>query len=116
MGVNYISGNSISCMLLPYTLFDNFCCYYANDVSESVHVVDHTVLGSLPHLLFVAGKTSVSRGRQKIEPAQSLLSIFKGRAAKLNRAILMTLFRHSPLVVYDITKEIKKGFRATKLH
>ena len=44
------------------------------------------------------------------------LSVFKGREAKLNRAILQTLFRQSPQIIYDITKAIQKqrGFRRTK--
>jgi hypothetical protein len=44
------------------------------------------------------------------------LSVFKGREAKLNRAIFQILFRQSPQIIYDITKAIQKqrGFRRTK--
>lgn len=44
------------------------------------------------------------------------LSLFKGREAKLNRIIFLVLFKDSPLVVYDITKTIRKtrGFRSVR--
>ena len=44
------------------------------------------------------------------------LSVFKGREARLNRAILIALARESELTIYDVTKAIKnqKGLRHTK--
>jgi hypothetical protein len=53
---------------------------------------------------------------KKTDVNASKLSIFKGREAKLNRAIFLTLFQSGPLIVYDITKEVKKrkGFRRTR--
>ena len=52
--------------------------------------------------------------RKKIEGTE--LNVFKGREAKLNRAIFKTLLQRSPLITYDITKEVRKqkGFRHTK--
>lgn len=46
----------------------------------------------------------------------SEISLFKGREAKLNRVILLILFQDSPLVVYDITKLVRKarGFRSAR--
>jgi hypothetical protein len=46
--------------------------------------------------------------RNRLEASGVKLSVFKGREAKLNRAILLALFQSGPLVAYDITKEIKK--------
>ena len=44
------------------------------------------------------------------------LSVFKGREAKLNRAIFQTLATKSPLTIYEIFREIKaqKGLKHTK--
>jgi DNA-binding MarR family transcriptional regulator len=44
------------------------------------------------------------------------LSVFKGREAKLNRAILLTIVQKSPQIIYDVTKIIRKqkGFKHTK--
>ncbi|MCJ7763096.1 hypothetical protein MUP38_06565 [Candidatus Bathyarchaeota archaeon] len=44
------------------------------------------------------------------------LSVFKGREARLNRAIFQILTRESPLVIYDIAQVIRKqkGFKHTK--
>ena len=44
------------------------------------------------------------------------LSVFKGREARLNRAIFHILALKSPLITYDIHKEIKaqKGLKHTK--
>jgi DNA-binding MarR family transcriptional regulator len=44
------------------------------------------------------------------------LSVFKGREAKLNYAIFQILTLRSPLIIYDITREVRKlrGFRHTK--
>ena len=44
------------------------------------------------------------------------LSVFKGREAKLNRAIFHTLTQKSPLTVYEIHKQIKtsRGLKRTK--
>lgn len=44
------------------------------------------------------------------------LSVFKGREAKLNRAIFKTLIMKSPQTIYDITKTIKnqRGLGHTK--
>jgi hypothetical protein len=36
------------------------------------------------------------------------LSVFKGREAKLNRAVFKALFEESPLVIYDITRLIRR--------
>jgi DNA-binding MarR family transcriptional regulator len=42
--------------------------------------------------------------------------VFKGREAKLNHAIFQILTLRSPLLIYDITREVRKlrGFRHTK--
>jgi hypothetical protein len=77
------------------------------------------------HLVFMAAIHSSSHfypernGQHKkagVGGSGSKLSVFKGREARLNRAIFLTLFQNGPLVVYDITKEVKKrrGFRFTK--
>jgi hypothetical protein len=85
-----------------------------------------TALTSIPHLIL--GKTSKdppdrshlgSQGgvyRKGLEARGLKLSVFKGREAKLNCAIFLALFQSGPLVVYDITKDIRKcrGFRKTK--
>jgi len=44
------------------------------------------------------------------------ISVFKGREAKLNRAIFQTLALKGPLIIYDIHKEVKaqKGLKHTK--
>jgi len=44
------------------------------------------------------------------------LSVFKGREARLNRAIFHILAQRGPLTIYEITKEVKdqKGLRHTK--
>jgi len=44
------------------------------------------------------------------------LSVFKGREARLNRAIFHILALKSPLITYDIHKEVKaqKGLKHTK--
>jgi len=44
------------------------------------------------------------------------LSVFKGREAKLNKAIFYILAHKSPQIIYDVTKVIRKqkGFRHTK--
>jgi hypothetical protein len=44
------------------------------------------------------------------------ISVFKGREAKLNRAIFQILALKSPLITYDIHKEVKaqKGLKHTK--
>lgn len=44
------------------------------------------------------------------------LSVFKGREAKLNRAIFQVLSEESPLAIWDILRNICKtrGFRRTK--
>ena len=44
------------------------------------------------------------------------ISVFKGREAKLNRAIFQVLALKSPLITYDIHKEVKtqKGLKRTK--
>jgi len=54
----------------------------------------------------------VPKGKDK----SGRLSVFKGREARLNRAIFHTLALKSPLIPYDIYKEIKaqRGLRYTK--
>ena len=44
------------------------------------------------------------------------ISVFKGREAKLNRAIFQILALKSPLTIYDIHKEVKarRGLRRTR--
>jgi len=44
------------------------------------------------------------------------LSVFKGREAKLNRAIFHILALKGPLIIYDIHKEVKakRGLKHTK--
>jgi DNA-binding Lrp family transcriptional regulator len=39
------------------------------------------------------------------------LSVFKGREAKLNRAIFQTIALHGPQTIYDIHKEVKAQSR-----
>jgi dolichol kinase len=107
--------------LLAYPLSSGFPDYFT-----SLHVTSHTALNCVPHLFLIAGKTSTphhfqankNSGRKKTETdcGGSLLSVFRGREAKLNRAIFLVLFHSCPLVVYDITKEVKKrkGYRFTK--
>jgi len=46
----------------------------------------------------------VARGKRKIERLQ----VFKGREAKLNRAIFHILALKGPLAIYDICKELRK--------
>lgn len=66
------------------------------------------MVGSVPPLIHCCKVKGDNNG--------SDLSLFKGREAKLNRAILLALFQCGPLVIYDIAKEIKKrrGFKFTK--
>ena len=49
------------------------------------------------------------------KPKGTELSVFKGREAKLNRAILEALTIKGPLTIYDIHKKIKtyKGLKRT---
>ena len=44
------------------------------------------------------------------------ISVFKGREAKLNRAIFQVLALKDPLIIYDIHKEVKakRGLKHTK--
>jgi DNA-binding MarR family transcriptional regulator len=44
------------------------------------------------------------------------ISVFKGRQAKLNKAIFHILALKGPLTIYDIHKEVKaqRGFRQTR--
>jgi hypothetical protein len=96
----------------------------ANFRFGSSPLIGHNALACIAHLFFVFGKVNFPSHfqkknslAQKAEGANSLkLSLFRGREAKLNRAILLTLFQDGPLVVYDITKEIRKRreFRKTK--
>jgi hypothetical protein len=85
----------------------------------------HATSTCFSHLAFVAAIHSSShfypdknsrRKKAEANDSGSKLSVFKGREAKLNRAIFLTLFQNGPLVVYDITKAVKKrkGFRLTK--
>ena len=85
----------------------------------------HATSTCFSHFVFVAAIHSSShfypdkncrRKKAEADDSGSKLSVFKGREAKLNRAIFLALFQSGPLVVYDITKEIKnrKGFRLTK--
>ncbi len=52
----------------------------------------------------------------KPKPSTIKLQVFKGREAKLNKAIFQTLALKSPLITYDIHKEVKalKGLKHTK--
>jgi hypothetical protein len=100
----------------------------ASDCSASFrfgpsHTIGRGALACIAHLFFVFGRVNCPSSfskkslAKKAEGAGSLkLSLFKGREAKFNRAILLTLFQGGPLVVYDITKEIRKRreFRKTK--
>jgi len=54
----------------------------------------------------------VAKGKDK----SGRLSVFKGREARLNRAIFHTLALKSPLTIYDIHKETKnrRGLRYTR--
>jgi Fe2+ or Zn2+ uptake regulation protein len=53
-------------------------------------------------------------GRRKDNSGR--ISVFKGREAKLNRAIFQVLALKSPLTIYDIHKEVKarRGLRRTR--
>jgi hypothetical protein len=88
-------------------------------------VVAHTALGSFPNLFLGITRTDHPSHShldkngvhsKRLEASELKLSVFKGREAKLNRAILLTLFQSGPLVIYDIAKEIRKwrNFRKTK--
>ena len=89
-------------------------------------VIGHGLLRCLSHLALATAKTSgpshfypnKNTRRQRPDTNGVQLSIFKGREAKLNRTILLTLFQAGPLVVYDITKQVKKrkGLRVVELH
>ena len=50
------------------------------------------------------------------KPKTAKLSVFKGREAKLNKAIFQILALKGPLVAYDLYKEIRaqRGLRNTK--
>jgi hypothetical protein len=54
----------------------------------------------------------VAKGKDK----SGRLSVFKGREARLNRAIFHILALQGPLITYDIHKEVKaqRGLRRTK--
>jgi len=55
----------------------------------------------------------VAKGKNK---SRGRLSVFKGREAKLNKAIFHILAHRGPLITYDIHKEVKaqKGLKHTK--
>jgi DNA-binding Lrp family transcriptional regulator len=55
----------------------------------------------------------VAKGKDK---SRGRLSVFKGREARLNRAIFHILAHRGPQTIYDIHKEIRvrKGFRYTR--
>jgi hypothetical protein len=90
----------------------------------SLQAFGHAALGYVSHLLFLAAKINSPshfypndrRQKEDNNGGSSKLSVFKGREAKLNRAVLLVLFQNGPLVVYDITREVKKrkGFKFTK--
>jgi hypothetical protein len=46
------------------------------------------------------------------------LSVFKGREARLNRAILQIVTAKSPLTIWDIKKQVvaRRGFKQTRYH
>jgi hypothetical protein len=52
----------------------------------------------------------------RLKKKEGRLSVFKGREAKLNRAIFQTLALKGPQTIYGIHKEIKKsrGFKYTR--
>jgi len=54
--------------------------------------------------------------RRKDKSGSATLSVFKGREARLNRAIFHILALKGPLTIYDIHKEIKaqRGIRQTR--
>jgi hypothetical protein len=105
---------------LPYAIVVDIHTH-AEDCPDFSHMVRH-VLSYIPCVLLASTKTNsfdyfrADKRDQSQKAGDEKLSIFKGREAKLNRVILLILFRNSPLVVYDITKEVKKkrGFRFTK--
>ena len=55
---------------------------------------------------------------RKINKANNSLNIFKGRGAKLNRAILKKLTKSQPLTIWEIKKEIDqiRGLKKTRYH
>jgi hypothetical protein len=67
----------------------------------------------IAHLFFGFGRVSFpscfSKKKSVAKKAEGVeLSLFRGREAKLNRAILLTPFQGGPLVVYYITKKVRK--------
>jgi len=56
----------------------------------------------------------VAKGKAKSGSAR--ISVFKGREARLNRAIFHILALKGPLTIYEVCKEVKaqKGLRHTK--
>ncbi len=56
----------------------------------------------------------MAKGKDKSGSAR--LSVFKGREAKLNRAIFHILALKGPLITYDVHKEVKaqRGLKPTK--
>jgi DNA-binding Lrp family transcriptional regulator len=54
--------------------------------------------------------------RRKAKSGSARLSVFKGREARLNRAIFQILALKGPLTIYDIHKEVKaqRGLKHTK--
>jgi len=54
----------------------------------------------------------VAKGKDK---SRGRLSVFKGREARLNKAIFHILALREPLAIYDVHKEVKvqRGFRYT---
>jgi hypothetical protein len=111
--------------LVSYSLFGVATDYSANYGFIYLPGIGHAALGCASHLLFIIAKSGSSSGfhhnkspfsRKEADVNSRKLSLFKGREARLNRAILLVLFPSCPLVVYDITKGVRKrrGFRFTK--
>lgn len=109
--------------LLSYSLFDTIPSHSINYEFISIQTIKHAATGCMPLFIMATGTNSANHKpnkgsvNKKVKKTSVVkLSVFKGREAKLNRAILLTLFQDSPLVVYDITKQVKKqkGFKSTK--
>jgi hypothetical protein len=114
----------IACSIF-YPFFTGGYALQGQCFSISDFTFGHATSTCFSHVVFVAAIHSSShfypdknsrRKKAEADNRDSKLSVFKGREAKLNRAIFLALFQNGPLVVYDITKAVKKrrGFRLTK--
>ncbi len=114
----------VVCILLSYPIVLETAAHTSNLNFRYSPPLDQLISRFMPILFLMAARTNSANHPQphessinkKVKANSVKLSVFKGIEAKLNRAILLTLFQDSPLVVYDITKQVKqqKGFKHTK--